>query len=304
MAAGFKNVRILILGAKGQLGMSLTEKLNSNFEKELNYLALSKEQLDIENARDVETWINSYRPNFVINCAAWTNVVKAETEYESAKRINFGGVVNIAHAAAKFESKLIQISTDYVFDGTHIAPIAESELQNPINCYGKTKSDAEIFLTQEYPEISVIIRTAWLYGPYGSNFAKTIIGKALSGEKEKIQVVSDHLGQPTSTLDLASKILEMIISNIDVGIYHGTNSGSISWYGFAKLLLESAGLGTERLIPIKSADFRHQVERPIYSVMGHEMWGIHKMKPMRRWDEAVRDLALRIRREVEQVRGI
>jgi len=96
----------------------------------------------------------------------------------------------------------------------------------------------------------------------------------------------------------------MIISNIDAGIYHGTNSGSISWYGFAKLLLESAGLGTERLIPIKSADVRHQVERPIYSVLGHEKWGIHKMKPMRRWDEAVRDLALRIRREVEQVRGI
>lgn len=304
MAAGFKNVRILILGAKGQLGMSLTEKLNSNFEKELNYLALGKEQLNIENARNVETWINSYKPHFVINCAAWTNVVKAETEYESAKRINFGGVVNIAHAAAKFESKLIQISTDYVFDGTHIAPIPESELQNPINCYGKTKSDAEIFLTQEYPEISVIIRTAWLYGPYGSNFAKTIISKALSSKKEKIQVVSDQLGQPTSALDLASKILEMIISTVDVGIYHGTNSGSISWYGFAKLLLESAGLETERLSPIKSADVRHQVERPIYSVLGHEMWGIHKMKPMRRWDEAVRDLALRIRREVEQERGI
>jgi len=304
VAAGFKNVRILILGAKGQLGMSLTEKLNSNFEKELNYLALGKEQLNIENARNVETWINSYKPHFVINCAAWTNVVKAETEYESAKRINFGGVVNIAHAAAKFESKLIQISTDYVFDGTHIAPIPESELQNPINCYGKTKSDAEIFLTQEYPEISVIIRTAWLYGPYGSNFAKTIISKALSSKKEKIQVVSDQLGQPTSALDLASKILEMIISTVDVGIYHGTNSGSISWYGFAKLLLESAGLETERLSPIKSADVRHQVERPIYSVLGHEMWGIHKMKPMRRWDEAVRDLALRIRREVEQERGI
>lgn len=297
-------MRILILGAKGQLGISLIETLKSNSERELNYLALGKEQLDIENAVDVQTQINSYQPNFIINCAAWTNVVKAETEYESAKRINFGGVVNIAHSAAKCKSKLIQISTDYVFDGTHIAPIPESELQNPINHYGRTKSDAEKFLTQEYPEISVIIRTAWLYGPYGSNFAKTIMSKALSTEKRKIQVISDHLGQPTSTLDLSLKILEIITSNADVGIYHGTNSGSVSWYGFAKLLLESAGVGTERLIPVKSADVRHQVERPRYSVLGHEIWRINKMKPMRRWDEAVKDLALRIRREVEQVRGI
>ena len=297
-------MRILILGSNGQLGSSILEKLENNSLGGIQIDALSREGLDITNENEVEKKFEIHRPDTVINCAAWTDVAGAEKNYGIANDVNFNGVVNITRAAGKFNSRIIQISTDYVFDGSQHSPINESEVQNPINRYGETKSAAEKFLSREYKENSIIVRTAWLYGPYGKNFARTMIRKALTPSDAKIRVVNDQLGQPTSTLDLASRILEIATSPLRCGIYHGTNSGSTSWYEFAKLLLESAEIESERLIPILSSDFPSNVERPKYSVLGHESWRSQSFPAMRPWENAVQDLALRIRREIEEKDGI
>ena len=206
--------------------------------------------------------------------------------------------------AEKHNVRIVQLSTDYVFDGSHKSPIGESEIQNPINCYGETKAEAEKFLLKEYRENSIIVRTAWLYGPYGKNFARTMIRKALMIEDGTIRVVTDQVGQPTSTLDLASRILEIVNSNVRSGVFHGTNSGSTSWFGFAKLLLDSADISSERLVPVLSSDFASRVKRPQYSVLGQDSWKSINYEAMRPWEDAVRELALRIRREMEETNGI
>jgi dTDP-4-dehydrorhamnose reductase len=266
--------------------------------------AFSREELDVTDIEKMEKEFEIFRPDTVVNCAAWTDVEGAESNYTLARDINYLGVVNVMRVAEKYNTRIIQISTDYVFDGSHETPIGESEIQNPINRYGKSKADAERFLLQEYEEKSIIIRTAWLYGPYGKNFARTMIRKALTIKEETIGVVNDQQGQPTSTLDLATRILELADSNVQSGVFHGTNSGSTSWFGFAKLLLDSAEIDSERLAPVATSDFPSSVNRPKYSVLGQEGWRSINYKAMRPWEDAVKDIALRIRREVEEANGI
>jgi dTDP-4-dehydrorhamnose reductase len=297
-------VRVLILGSKGQLGSSILEKFDDQATGGSFMSAFSREELDVTDVEQMEKEFEIFRPDTVVNCAAWTDVEGAESQYTLARDINYLGVVNVMRVAEKYNTRIIQISTDYVFDGSHETPIGESEIQNPINRYGESKADAERFLLQEYRENSIIIRTAWLYGPYGKNFARTMIRKALTIKEETIGVVNDQQGQPTSTLDLATRILEIADSNVQSGIFHGTNSGSTSWFGFAKLLLDSAEIGSERLVPVPSSDFPSSVNRPKYSVLGQEGWSSINYKAMRPWEDAIKDIALRIRREVEEANGI
>lgn len=297
-------MRVLILGSKGQLGSSILEKLEGHASMEISMAAFSREELDVTDVKQLKKQFEIFQPDTIINCAAWTDVEGAESKCTLARDINHGGVVNIVREAEKHNARIIQLSTDYVFGGSHKSPIVESEVQNPINCYGETKAEAEKFLLKEYRENSIIIRTAWLYGPYGKNFARTMIRKALRIEDGTIGVVTDQIGQPTSTLDLASRILEIANSNIRSGVFHGTNSGSTSWFGFAKLLLDSADIGSERLVPVLSSDFASRVKRPKYSVLGQDGWKSINHKVMRPWEDAVRDLALRIRREMEEADGI
>ena len=297
-------MRVLILGSKGQLGSSILEKFDDQATGGSFMSAFSREELDVTDVEQMEKEFEIFRPDTVVNCAAWTDVEGAESQYTLARDINYLGVVNVMRVAEKYNTRIIQISTDYVFDGSHETPIGESEIQNPINRYGESKADAERFLLQEYRENSIIIRTAWLYGPYGKNFARTMIRKALTIKEETIGVVNDQQGQPTSTLDLATRILEIADSNVQSGIFHGTNSGSTSWFGFAKLLLDSAEIGSERLVPVPSSDFPSSVNRPKYSVLGQEGWSSINYKAMRPWEDAIKDIALRIRREVEEANGI
>ena len=297
-------MRVLILGSKGQLGSSILEKFDDHASDGIFMSAFSREELDVTDIEKMEKEFEIFRPDTVVNCAAWTDVEGAESNYTLARDINYLGVVNVMRVAEKYNTRIIQISTDYVFDGSHETPIGESEIQNPINRYGKSKADAERFLLQEYEEKSIIIRTAWLYGPYGKNFARTMIRKALTIKEETIGVVNDQQGQPTSTLDLATRILELADSNVQSGVFHGTNSGSTSWFGFAKLLLDSAEIDSERLAPVATSDFPSSVNRPKYSVLGQEGWRSINYKAMRPWEDAVKDIALRIRREVEGANGI
>ena len=169
-------------------------------------------------------------------------------------------------------ASLLHISTDYVFNGDYVLPISEDEKQNPLNKYGESKANAEILLTERFKGSVVILRTAWLYGPKGKNFARMVIAKAINNKDEEIRVVNDQWGQPTSTLDLAQKIIELGNKRVKTGIYHGTNSGKTNWYEFAKYLLESAELDSTAIKPINSLQFPTPVERPRYSVLSHEGW--------------------------------
>jgi dTDP-4-dehydrorhamnose reductase len=297
-------VRVLILGSKGQLGSSILEKFDDHAFDGHFMSAFSHDELDVTDIEQMKKKFEILRPDTVVNCAAWTDVEGAESNYTLARDINYLGVVNVMRVAEKYNTKIIQISTDYVFDGSHETPIGESEIQNPINRYGKSKADAERFLLQEYEEKSIIIRTAWLYGPYGKNFARTMIRKALTVKEETIGVVNDQQGQPTSTLDLATRILNLAVSNVQSGVFHGTNSGSTTWFGFAKMLLDSAEIESECLVPVATSDFPSSVKRPKYSVLGQEGWRSIGYDAMRPWEDAVKDIALRIRREVEEANGI
>lgn len=297
-------MRVLVLGSRGQLGSSILEKFEDRPSMGTFMTAFSRDELDVTDVKQLEKQFGIFQPDTIINCAAWTDVEGAESKYTFARDVNYAGVLNIVRVAEKYNARIIQLSTDYVFDGSQKSPIGESEKQNPINCYGETKAEAEKFLLKEYHENSIIIRTAWLYGPYGKNFARTMIRKALTIEDGTIGVVTDQVGQPTSTLDLASRILAIVNSNVRSGVFHGTNSGSTSWFGFAKLLLDSADIGSECLVPVLSSDFASRAKRPKYSVLGQESWKSINYEAMRPWEDAVRDLALRIRREMEEADGI
>lgn len=297
-------MRVLILGSKGQLGSSILEKLEGSASMGTFINAFSRDDLDVTDVEQLEKQFEIFQPDTIINCAAWTDVEGAESKYTLARGLNYTGVVNIVREAEKYSARVIQLSTDYVFDGSHKSPIKESEKQNPINRYGETKAEAERFLLKEYQENSIIMRTAWLYGPYGKNFARTIIRKALTLKHEAIAVVTDQIGQPTSTLDLASRILEIVNSEVRSGIFHGTNSGSTSWFGFAKLLLDTAEIGSERLVPVLTSDFSSRVNRPKYSVLSQDAWKAINYEAMRPWEDAVGELAFRIRKEVEHANGI
>jgi dTDP-4-dehydrorhamnose reductase len=178
------------------------------------------------------------------------------------------------------------MSTDYVFSGDSTTPWNENTLTSPISIYGASKAKGEKLVLNEYPENSYIVRTAWLYSPWGRNFVKSIAQKAISGEKD-VKVVSNQVGQPTSALDLATHVLAMITNQVTPGIYHGTNSGQTSWYELAKLIFTHAGRNGNCIVPIDSSHFTDLARRPNYSVLGFDNWLREGMHPMRNWEDAL-----------------
>ncbi len=291
-------VKWLILGAGGQLGNALV-RLLENTESKQDIKAFDHRQADITNAMQIEQIVKTFQPDQIVNAAAWTDVAGAESNIDLVNNVNTQGAINVAIAAKITGASLLHISTDYVFNGDFKLPISEDEKQNPLNKYGESKANAEILLTEGFRGSVVILRTAWLYGPKGKNFARTVIAKAINNKDEEIRVVNDQWGQPTSTLDLAEKIIELGKKRIKTGIFHGTNSGKTNWYEFAKYLLESAELDSTAIKPINSSQFPPQVERPRYSVLSHEGWKDIGIMPMRDWRLPARELAKVIRDEVE-----
>ena len=288
----------LILGAGGQLGNALV-RLLENTESKQDIKALDHRQADITNAMQIEQIVKAFQPDQIVNTAAWTDVAGAESNVDLVSNVNTQGAINVAIAAKITGASLLHISTDYVFNGDFKLPISEDEKQNPLNKYGESKANAEILLTEGFRGSVAILRTAWLYGPNGKNFARTVIAKAINNRDEEIRVVNDQWGQPTSTLDLAEKIIELGNKRVKTGIFHGTNSGKTNWYEFAKYLLESAELDSTAIKPINSSQFPTQVERPRYSVLSHEGWKDIGIMPMRDWRLPARELAKVIRDEVE-----
>ena len=179
----------------------------------------------------------------------------------------------------------MQVSTDYVFDGSGTSPYPEDAPLNPISAYGRTKAEGERLARAAHPDGTYIVRTAWIYGASGSNFAKTML--RLAAAHDTVSVVTDQIGQPTWTADLARQIVALLDSDAPAGVYHGTNSGQASWFEFTKEIFRLAGLDPERVLPTTSAEFVRTAPRPDYSVLGHDAWARVGLSPMRDWREAL-----------------
>ena len=273
----------LITGANGQLGRCLQETLNA---QGIDFVALSRADLDITNSDLVKESFNSIKPDVVINTAAYTNVEQAEIDSVAAFRINQLGAANVATASKSIGAKLVHFSTDYVFAGNGISPWRVNDLTEPLSIYGKSKLAGEVEILKEYSENSLIIRTAWLYSPYGKNFYKTMLTKAFNGD-EIVRVVSDQQGQPTSALDLAELTVKAVTKNVSSGLFHGTNAGSCSWFEFAKYIFEIAGENSIRVTSVLSSELTTRVERPKYSVLDNQKWSEFGIMPLNPWKDSV-----------------
>lgn len=282
-----------ITGGSGQLSRSLIDQLESQGQ---TFEAWSHHDLDVSKPESVNTIANS-NVKVLINCAAWTNVDGAEDAEIQANLANRDGALNMALAAKKLGVPLIHISTDYVFSGNNTSPWKVDDETHPTSKYGLSKLLGEISIEQNFSSY-YILRTAWLYGPYGKNFAKTILKKALT-TKDEIKVVHDQKGQPTSTVDLAKQIIQIVNSNAPFGIYHATNSGSATWWEFARELFTLAGQDPERVIPVSSSEFPSKVKRPAYSVLDHSKWGMVGIEPMQDWRAALHEIFPDIKSAVE-----
>ncbi len=272
--------RYLITGAAGMLGRDLQAALAGR-----DVTAFDRAELDITDLAAVMAATLGF--DVIINAAAYTKVDDAETNEDAAYSINAVGPHNLALAAAAHGTKLVQISTDYVFDGSATAPYGEDTPTDPISAYGRTKAAGEAFVLATHPTGSYIVRTAWLYGEHGPNFPKTML--KLAAARDTLTVVDDQVGQPTWTADLAAQVVALLDANAPAGIYHGTNSGVTSWFGFAQAVFAAAGLDPARVTPTDSSQFVRPAPRPSYSVLGHDAWQSAGLAPMRDWREALAD---------------
>jgi len=256
--------KILLIGAKGQVGKELKETLTGDIT------ALGREELDLTQKEHICQVIGSLKPDIIVNAAAYTAVDKAETEKELAKSINAIAPKILAEVARKIGAKIVHISTDYVFDGTKNKPYLEEDETNPLGIYGQTKLAGEEAIKQSGAE-HIILRTAWVYGTYGkSNFVKTML--RLGKEREELKVVSDQIGSPTRAKDIAVAIDTLIEANKWESIYHFTNSGVASWYDFSVAIFDEAKklgfpLKIKQVVPINTSEYPTPAKRPAYSVL-------------------------------------
>ena len=269
----------LITGGSGQLGSAVSQELD---KLGIAFNAWSSKELDITQSSRVSKAIERLSPVVIINCAAWTDVDGAETREIDASRVNGDGPENLALAAKLTNSKLIHVSTDYVFSGESQTPWQIEDEVNPQSAYGRTKALGESRVLASHPENSFVVRAAWLYSPWGKNFAKTMTKQALKGDGE-VRVVNDQVGQPTSASDLAKQLIELGLSTSPAGIYHGTNSGRATWFEFAQKIFKLSGADVGRVAPVSSSEYPRPAKRPSYSVLSHDAWARTSVKPMRDW---------------------
>lgn len=261
-------INILITGANGQLGSELQDIVKcSEAVSDFKLFPTDIPLMDITDAESVDKFIADNKIDVIVNCAAYTNVDKAETDAQIADKINHVGVGVLAQAAAKNNITLVHVSTDYVFDGTAHLPYQESDQTSPIGVYGRTKLSGEDAVVESGCK-SVIIRTSWLYSAYGNNFVKTM--RRLGGERESLGVIFDQVGTPTYARDLADaiySIIPQIIEKPQYGErYHFSNEGVCSWYDFSTRIMALSGIECD-VRPIETADYPTLATRPNYSVL-------------------------------------
>jgi len=253
---------VLVFGASGQLGQCLAHVAHERGTSGLEFLP--EDQANILNPEGLAALFAQHRPAYVINCAAYTAVDKAEDEVETARRVNRDGVENLARLCGQHGATLIQISTDFVFAGTGNQPLLETDEAAPISVYGLTKLEGEQVIAPHTAQY-FILRTSWLYSEYAGNFVKTML--KLGRERDELRVIWDQVGTPTYAIDLAGCILTIIeTQNQQYGLYHYSNEGLTSWYDFATAIFELSGT-TVRTMPIRTAEYPTKATRPAYSVM-------------------------------------
>lgn len=256
---------ILVTGANGQLGNSI--RVLAGQYPQYNFLFTDVDTLDITDPAAVKAAVKDNQVNYIINCAAYTAVDKAEDNEELCRRLNSFAVCVLGEAAREAGAKMIHVSTDYVFSGTGYRPYKETDGTRPVSVYGRTKLAGEEGLMEVCPD-AVIIRTAWLYSEFGSNFVKTVL--RLGKEREELGFVFDQIGTPTYAGDLAAIILSVVTADekgaFVPGIYHYSNEGVCSWYDFTVKILQIAGIDC-RIRPIETKDYPTKAVRPPYSVL-------------------------------------
>lgn len=276
-------MKVLLTGAKGQLGSALVNLLEEAGDGEV--ISFGRDELDVTKPSVVHEIITGCVPDAVIHAAANTNVDGCEQEPDSAYAVNALGARNVAVASAKVGARLVYVSTDYVFDGNAGASYTEFDRPAPLGVYGKSKLAGERYvagLSHKY----FIVRTSWLYGHHGRNFVKTMLD--LAGTKTELAVVDDQVGSPTYAKDLAAFIAELIKTEL-YGIYHATNTGSCSWYQFACSIFRMAGLSHIKVKPVSTVELGRPAPRPAYSVLDHYCIRLSGFTDLRSWEEALQE---------------
>jgi dTDP-4-dehydrorhamnose reductase len=265
-------MRVILIGKNGQMGRSFQSILGK--KKQINnFTFVGRHELDLTNDNNIEKYFDNNHFDVIINCAAYTNVDKAEEETALADQINHLAVLKLSQIASKYKAKLIHISTDYVFDGKSVKPYMEIDKTNPINVYGMTKLKGEEALLKIMPTNAMVIRTSWIYSKYGNNFVNVMLN--LGRVKNEINVVNDQIGSPTYADDIANDILKIIDNKnfinttIPTEIYHYSNLGEVSWYDFAKEIFKISKLDC-KVRPIKTSDYPTPAKRPLYTILNKD----------------------------------
>jgi dTDP-4-dehydrorhamnose reductase len=270
--------RWLVAGGTGMLGADLAAVLADRDARLLGSADLDITDRDavLAAVRDVDV---------VVNAAAYTKVDDAETDEARALAVNGAGAGHLAEAAAAAGARIVQVSTDYVFRGDATEPYPEDAQRDPLGAYGRTKAEGERRVLAAHPDGAYVVRTAWLYGAGGGNFATTML--RLASQRDTVSVVADQIGQPTWTRDLAEAIVRLVDADAPVGVYHGTNGGQGSWFDFARAVFAEAGLDPARVHATTSAEFVRPAPRPAWSVLGHDAWTRAGLPAPRDWREAL-----------------
>jgi dTDP-4-dehydrorhamnose reductase len=276
------DLRWLVTGASGMLGRDLVGLLGRHGAA---VTPVTRAELDITDRPAVLGALRDAQPDIVVNCAAWTAVDLAESREADALAVNGSGAAHVAAGCARVGARMIQLSTDYVFDGTARVPYPETAAPAPATAYGRTKLAGEQAVTRLLPGRSWILRTAWLYGAHGRSFVTTMI--SLAGRPEGVTVVDDQHGQPTSTVTVAELILALVRAQAPAGLYHATCSGQTTWFGLARAIFGLLGADPERVTPIPSTQLARPAPRPGYSVLGHGAWARAGLPDPEDWQAAL-----------------
>ncbi|WP_046755325.1 dTDP-4-dehydrorhamnose reductase [Kordia jejudonensis] len=276
---------VLITGANGQLGQCI-QKIQQQFS-EISFHFKSSSELDITDAKAIDAFFSKNTIDYCVNCAAYTNVELAETEIDKAYLVNAEAAKNLAETCKKYNTTLLHISTDYVFDGTKKTPYTEIDATNPISVYGASKLKGEQYIQETFQNY-FIIRTSWLYAEFGKNFYKTILQKA--SEKANLTITTEQKGTPTNANDLAALLLEIInTDNTDYGIYHFSNEGEATWYDFTKEIIQNLQLSEADQPSLKSvASYKTKAARPENSVL--DKTKVRAIIETISWQESLRKL--------------
>lgn len=284
---GLVQKNVLVTGSNGQLGselQALIERVNLPFR----FFFTDADELDITDMQQISSFASDNSVQYIVNCAAYTDVNRAEINMETAYAVNEKAVENIAVVAKQQGIKVIHISTDFVFDGSSEVPYTENMAPHPLSVYGKSKLKGEEAL-QSIADDWIIIRTSWLYSEFGSNFVKTMI--RLMKEQDKLTIVADQRGTPTYAADLAEMMLHILQFSEDnewkTGLYHFSNRGETTWFGFAEEIKKHAGIESCELIPVKTYEYNSVAERPAYSVMNLSKISAAFQVEIPKWEEAL-----------------